>query len=673
MLTARGWWFLVVVLGLLLLALWANTPVVALVCLTLLSWFLALWLLFAVRLRLLAAGLRVEREVLDERGPVESLWTGRTFRVRTRLCLDGALPSPYLRASERVPFGLERVAGEAERDGAVWRGSPLELAYQVHCRAPGRVRFEGVGVQLADLQGFFHHVLFVPAVRHLRILPPLTDARGHAPTVKRYNLLPIAGVHRHRRPGTGSELLDLRDYLPGDPPRMIAWKASARRDRLMTKEFESEVPVRCTLFVDTSGSVRVGPPGANALTRLVEIGAAVTQAAAAARDLPGLCLFDEERVEYLRPARGGRHVVRILGQLADAAGLPATTAAAPVRPLLPLAYGLAEEVYPELVRPDANRVPFWLPWLWRVPTYERRRSTSGRRLYLVVFLLLVLAPALAAGTALGLLLYVVFQLTSETLGLYAGLAGGAALTVAILTIGYARLEFFYRLLPLLVSARRRRHARWRKRLAAVLSVRYGLAPGGLALLMEQDRPFGLLMQRFLAEHHVPFELPLYDRRGRYLFVAPAKVEVLARALLRAIGKGHDNELFVLLADLLELDDRLGPLLGAVKVAVARHHQVMLVCPWPPRIPLPRREPPGGAEALAVLGVEGGRLTQPVGATARRATVLRFHRAFYQLRRAFARLGVAVVCAREGDPIRLILERLERLRGAAPGPRNPRSG
>ena len=42
---------------------------------------------------------------------------------------------------------------------------------------------------------------------------------------------------------------------------MIAWKASARRDRLMTKELESEVPVRCTLFVDASSSVRVGPVG----------------------------------------------------------------------------------------------------------------------------------------------------------------------------------------------------------------------------------------------------------------------------------------------------------------------------------------------------------------------------------------------------------------------------
>src|SRR5207237_8379223 len=123
------------------------------------------------------------------------------------------------------------------------------------------------------------------AVAVYRVLPPLAGARGHIPSVKRHNLIPLMGAHRHRRPGSGSELLDLRDYLPGDPPKMIAWKASARRDRLMTKEFESEVPVRCTLFVDASASVRVGPPGRNALARLVEIGAAVAQAHAPARAL----------------------------------------------------------------------------------------------------------------------------------------------------------------------------------------------------------------------------------------------------------------------------------------------------------------------------------------------------------------------------------------------------
>ena len=41
MLTPRGWWFLTFVLSLLLLTVWTYTPAVALVCLTLLTWFVA--------------------------------------------------------------------------------------------------------------------------------------------------------------------------------------------------------------------------------------------------------------------------------------------------------------------------------------------------------------------------------------------------------------------------------------------------------------------------------------------------------------------------------------------------------------------------------------------------------------------------------------------------------
>src|SRR6185437_11687241 len=74
--------------------------------------------------------------------------------------------------------------------------------------------------------------------------------------------------------------------------------------------------------------------------------------------------------------------------------------------------------------------------------------------------------------------------------------------------------------------------------------------------------------------------------GRYLFAAPEKVPVLAQALLRAVGKGRDNELFVLLVDLLELDDYLEPILRAVSVALGRHHQVILLCPWPPGLAPP---------------------------------------------------------------------------------------
>ncbi len=81
----------------------------------------------------------------------------------------------------------------------------------------------------------------------------------------------------------------------------------------------------------------------------------------------------------------------------------------------------------------------------------------------------------------------------------------------------------------------RRH-RWRKRVAAVLSVHFGLGPGGLAILLENDLRCSEFIQRFLNEHQVPCPLPLYDEKGHYVFGSPRKLDVLAQALLRGAAR-----------------------------------------------------------------------------------------------------------------------------------------
>src|SRR5205085_735688 len=163
----------------------------------------------------------------------------------------------------------------------------------------------------------------------------------------------------------------------------------------------------------------------------------------------------------------------------------------------------------------------------------------------------------------------------------------------------------------------------------------------------------LYLQQFLAEHNVPYPVPLYDRRGQYLFAAPGKIEALAGALLHAVGKGRDNELFVLLVDLLELVNDIGPLLRAVKITLARHHQVVLLCPWPPGV-----RPPSRATVGEGTSHEAG--DEDLQSILQELTTKRLHSAFQRLRQAFARLSVPVICASEGDPVRLILDRLDRL-------------
>ena len=706
MLTSRGWWFLILTVVLLGLAVLTNLAALGFLTLTLLLWFVLEWVLFAVRSRLVARSLTLSRRVCDERGPVVSLWAQRVLLVRVEVRLGGRLRLPFVALTDWLPFGAEHVGGETQRDGPLEPGEALTISYQVRCAGMGRLRFEGVQVRLADLQGFFFRQTFVRDGAVYRVLPVLSDEGGHAATAKRHNLLPPPGHHRLRRPGSGGELLNLRDYLPGDPPKTIAWKVSARRDRLITKEFESEVPLRCTLFVDASDSVRLGPPGTNALARLTALAAALAQANSAARDLTGLCLFDDKSARPIRPARTSRHLAQLLNVLADAANLAPASGDANVNHLLPLAYTFAQEVYPDLLRPGVNRVPFWLAWLWPMPTYPHRPRPFSQKLSrgagaFFVSLVLLLLFALPFAGAGALVYFFLPRLIWEDLrDLVLGLPDFAVANVATvlavllpllfswrvppewwqargeLIVDLARVPvwagivwlvlFFYRRvyrnLDQILSSRLRRLTRWRKQLAALLSARYGLVPAGLARYLEDDREFALALQRFLAEHQVPYTPPLYSGDGRYLFASPGKVGVLARALLHAVGRGRDNELFVLMADLLELDGQLGPLLRAVKVALARHHQVVVICPWPPGVPPPpaeRRRPAGAPQEVLFENEPRGRGFRQM---LRRSATDRLHRAFRRARQAFARMGVPLVNAQSDEPVALVLERMERLRG-----------
>src|SRR5208282_6086462 len=170
MLTARGWWFLVTVVVLLLFGMLGHLfffrvlrdlGIVTMLGLALLLWFLLEWLLFGIRSSRAVRHLSVAREVRDERGTVGALWAGRTFAVHLVVRWQKSASLPYVALDDAVHYGLELIGGATEFGGALERGDSAAIDYQVRCGGVGRVRFEGMRVRLADLQGFFYHVAFI--------------------------------------------------------------------------------------------------------------------------------------------------------------------------------------------------------------------------------------------------------------------------------------------------------------------------------------------------------------------------------------------------------------------------------------------------------------------------------------------------------------------------------
>jgi hypothetical protein len=321
-------------------------------------------------------------------------------------------------------------------------------------------------------------------------------------------------------------------------------------------------------------------------------------------------------MRMMRPNRGRRHLAQMIDVLTDAAALLPAVRETVLAELLPYAHGLAQDVYPDLLRSDVNRVPWWLPF-WAPQAYSTLPRPPRRHRGPVGWVREQFA---------GMLRWIGHHIRTSAL-----------------------------------RPRVHRVYRWRKQMAALLSVRYGLGPGGLGLLLEDDVACGRFLQRFLAEHQVTHPYPLYDDAGRYLFRSTAKLGVLADALLAAVARGKDNELFVLAADLLEAGPDLARLERAVCLARARHHQVLVICPWPTAVPLP---PQRSHESDPERRPRARRLPEPTWSLediVLRASTFRLHQAFADVQHTFARLGVPVLCAADNDTVDVVLYRMQRLR------------
>ncbi len=676
MLTPRGWWFLVFVLlmgglGAALSPRFGHG--IAVVSFTLLAWFLWEWAHFAYRFYFVLPRVVLQREISDERKALPILWSEGEYDVTVRIAINGPGDLPFVVLADWVPTDGRFVEGSGsdETIAALSAVQPVTIQYRIRCPVPGELIFEGVRIRVGDRQGFFYQRSLISDGSRYLVLPRLTGVEGRRRGAKKFNIFPPPGVHRLKRPGGGSELLDLRDYIPGDPPKMIAWKPSARRDKLITKEFESEVPVRCTLFVDTSESVRLGAKRTK-LTRLVNLAAGVAEAAVADRDHAGLVVFDEHDMQIMRPKRSRRHVIDMLHLLAESAARPTPIGPfADATALARLAFPLANELYPNLMHKRVNSAPMRM--FWSPPSdYGRGWWVLGFCLPFIFVALNYLARQVAYSIRNRDLWDASFSISKVFYDL-AGSFGFDAfgghveiLRIWPITFALAIIGVFIWLfhgLSGMTEPWRSAHLR-RKQLGLLFATLDNDQVGAESHYLHGDQAFARRAQRFLAQHHARYPVRLYDARGRYLFQSRGKLDVLVKALNYGVARGHDNELFVLLVDLVDLVDELDELIRAVRVAVARHHQVMVILPWPEDIPDAPSEPTAADDRIPLRKAErfsrGG--YRAIADEVARDYIDGYHKAYFKLRRDFGRLGVLVVRADYQEPVQMVLDRLDRLRG-----------
>ena len=139
-------------------------------------------------------------------------------------------------------------------------------------------------------------------------------------TARRLTTATLSGQYRASFRGQGLEFDDFREYQPGDDPRFIDWKVTARTGAPYVRRFHEEREQVLLLAVDTSASMRYASTAAeySKLEYAALIAAVLAYSAARNGDNVGLLLYGCHPHFYLPPAKGMKQCLRIIREIITA-------------------------------------------------------------------------------------------------------------------------------------------------------------------------------------------------------------------------------------------------------------------------------------------------------------------------------------------------------------------
>lgn len=200
--------------------------------------------------------------------------------------------------------------------------SAADISYYVTPPNRGDFAFGDIYMRVLGPLGLAIRQIRFPMRREVKVYPNLLDMRRYEIGQKRSQAVqPGQRVVRLR--GRGTEFESLREYVPDDDFRTIDWKASARRGKLITRQYQEEKSQNVMIVLDCGrvmGSIIAG------LTRLdhsINAGMMLAHVAALRGDKVGLTAFADDIIAYSPPRQGRSqtlNLLRLTYNLANASG-----------------------------------------------------------------------------------------------------------------------------------------------------------------------------------------------------------------------------------------------------------------------------------------------------------------------------------------------------------------
>ena len=123
------------------------------------------------------------------------------------------------------------------------------------------------------------------------------------------------GIRRMRKIGHGYEFSDIRQYVLGDDPRSVNWKASSRTGDIMVNNYEDEKSQRVYAVIDTGRAMRMPFGGMSLIDYAINTSLSILNIALKNQDHSGLITFSKDVETFIPAHRRNNQLNRILDSL----------------------------------------------------------------------------------------------------------------------------------------------------------------------------------------------------------------------------------------------------------------------------------------------------------------------------------------------------------------------
>lgn len=193
--------------------------------------------------------------------------------------------------------------------------STTEFIYEAMPETRGSMEFDGIDCLIRTRLGLWSRQVRVPCHTKVKVFPNFKNNKLFGLLLSKRSL-DHTGIRRLPRPGEGNDFHQLREYRDGDSLRQIDWKATARMQKLIAREYAQERDQQIVFLLDCSMRMRHQDAKASHMDETLNAVVLLSHVALQQGDATGIMTFGGID-RWIPPAKGMNSARRLMNGLYD--------------------------------------------------------------------------------------------------------------------------------------------------------------------------------------------------------------------------------------------------------------------------------------------------------------------------------------------------------------------